>query len=656
MAKNNATNVTFGPCPNGPVDNQINKCGTVRGSFKLAVSFLCNVWQIFNVDNLECRTNVTLTVYFLVIGYTGGKVFLRYSDMTTRSEACCGICKAREITKEANKWCCDCAEGHCLECHDIHINSKSSSNHDTIPIESYKQLPSSIARIVNYCETHKMKYENYCQYHDKDCCPACIAADHKSCTDILLLKDVIKAVKTSALLNTIESNIKDIKSNIDHIIADRQQNLDNINEERQRYQNEIKLVRTKVNSHLNKLEQKVLKELDSAENKIKTETTNLMTKLLDKIEVSKKLDEEIVAIKKYATEYQVYIGSKTIENKVEKEETYLQSLFEDGRLRQNCLKMTMNKKLANIETIIETFGTVGTEIGQTLIVLKRGKNKQAQNMSNVLNINKKPLDKLNISRIGQIILSGSMVRSWLFTSFEFQGISLLPNGKIILADSYYKRLLIVNNDGMIDKPIQCPTDGTGPFGVTYIKNNLVAISTSLGIQTVSTQTRTVVQNIATNGECRGIAYNNGALICWVRSIGIQSIQLSNLKIATLVKIDERNDRLGISVHRNKIYVTNYYSNVVNCYTLDGKQLWQAKDIPFLKYPTGITLDKNSYIYVAAYRCVIVLSSNGKESKTIMASKDGFSDPTALHFDQTKNNLIIVNKRQPICVYHISQET
>ncbi|CAG2218070.1 unnamed protein product [Mytilus edulis] len=158
-----------------------------------------------------------------------------------------------------------------------------------------------------------MKYENYCQYHDKDCCPACIAVDHKSCTDIMLLQDVINKVKTSASLNTTESNVKDLQSNIDHILADRQQNLDIINEERQRYQNEITQVRTKVNVYLNTLEQKILKELDTAKNKIKKDIKNLITELLEKTKVANTLAEEIVAIKKYATEYQVYIGSKLIE-------------------------------------------------------------------------------------------------------------------------------------------------------------------------------------------------------------------------------------------------------------------------------------------------------------------------------------------------------
>ncbi|VDI32038.1 Hypothetical predicted protein [Mytilus galloprovincialis] len=233
-----------------------------------------------------------------------------------------------------------------------------------------------------------MKYENYCQYHDKDCCPACIAVDHKNCTEIMLLQDVMNAFKTSASLSTTESNVKNLQSNIDHILADRQQNLDTINEERQRYQNEITQVRTKVNVYLNTFEQKIFKELETAQKKIKRDTKNLITDLLEKTKVANTLAEEIVAIKKYATEYQVYIGSKLIENKAEKEANYLRSLLEEGKLRQNRLKLILNRKLSNIESIIRTFGTVETKIREKSIVLKRRENKQAQIMSIIPNIDK----------------------------------------------------------------------------------------------------------------------------------------------------------------------------------------------------------------------------------------------------------------------------
>ncbi|CAG2218071.1 unnamed protein product [Mytilus edulis] len=177
--------------------------------------------------------------------------------------------------------------------------------------------------------------------------------------------------------------------------------------------------------------------------------------------------------------------------------------------------------------------------------------------------------------------------------------------------------------------------GMDLFGITYLEKNLVAISTSRGIQIVNHQTGTIVGNVPTNGECRGIAYNKGALICWVRSIGIESIQLSNFSTKTLVQIKENTDRLGISVYRNRIYATDYSNDAVSCYTLEGKKLWQFKNESVLKFPRGIAVDNNSNVYVAAYKCVICLSSDGKKFEKKLSAKEGLYDPSALHFDHIK---------------------
>lgn len=572
--------------------------------------------------------------------------------MDSYSEEFCGICYARHITKSPNFWCSDCDEGLCTECHEHHSISKSSRNHNVIPMESYNKLPASISNIVNYCTNHGRKYENYCPHHDKLCCPACISIDHRSCIGLLLLQDVLKTAKTSVLLDSIESDIKDMKCNIENIIQDRQQNLAIINDLRNRYRLEIKQVRTTLNSHLDTIEKNILEDLDANENKIKREAEKLISKLFEKMKVVEDLVRNISAIKMHATDIQAFIGSKSIEIRLEGEEKYLQDLKEDGSFSQILLKLNINEKLSNIKSTIKDFGNVTIETSQSSVVLKKTKSKLAQKTLKNQYYVQKPVYNITLVLRSIITMPVSMARSWLFRSFDLQGISASPDGKLILVDSYYKRLLIVNNIGMVDKSISCTTVGTGPFGVTYIENNLVAISTSVGVQIVNTYTETVVRNILTIGECRGIAYSNGILVCWVRSIGIISIQLSNLSTKTIVKIKESTDRLGIAVHRNKIYATEFSNNAVSCYTLEGRKLWQFQNKFVLIGPTGIAIDNNCNAYIAAYKCVLCLSSCGKKFKKFEASQDGFSDPTALYFDCTKNKLIVANKCQPVFVYHV----
>ncbi|XP_063414095.1 uncharacterized protein LOC134696307 [Mytilus trossulus] len=565
----------------------------------------------------------------------------------------CGICEARHMSKAATIWCSECDEGLCIECHAHHSISKSSKHHEAISIESYNKVPTTITKIVNYCNEHDMKYTNYCPHHEKLCCPACIYFDHKSCTDIQLLQHVLKTAKTSALLDSIELSIEDLKSNIKDIIEDRQRNIFKIHDQRKVYQHEVNQIRNKVNFYIDTLEQKMLKEIDDAEHKAYTEMKRLIGKLSEKTHVANNLVQKISAIKKYASDFQSFIGSKSIEAEVEEEEKYLNSLTKDGSFNQIRLKLNIETKLSNIESTIDSFGTVTSEIEPPSVMLKSRKVKQAQIMSVVPHVVQKSFDELTLSQISQF--SVQVKKRKRQQSNEIRGITVLPNGRIILADNGTSKLYIVNDNGKLYKLISCPTAGTGPFDVTYIKDHEVAISHSRGIQIININSGTVLESIKTDGECRGIAHNNGTIICCVKSKGIQCIQISNKTISTLVKYHENIDPLGISVYGNKIYETSYNYPAVNCYTLEGKRLWHfiAEDFDLVQ-PTGIAVDNNSNVYIAFpfYHSIIVLSSDGKKFKNILTHKDGLYQPIALHFDETNSTLFIANKEQPICLYHV----
>ncbi|CAG2217401.1 TRIM2_3 [Mytilus edulis] len=352
----------------------------------------------------------------------------------------------------------------------------------------------------------------------------------------------------------------------------------------------------------------MLKEIDDAEDKANTEMKRLIAKLSEKSHVANNFVQKISAIKKYASDLQAFIGSKSIEAEVEAEETYLNSLTKDGSFNQIRFKLNIDTKLLNIESTIESFGKVTSETKPPVVVLKRRKDKQAQIMSVVPHVVPKSFDELTLSEISQFTVQVKKRPN------DIRGITVLPNGKIILADSGKSKLFIVDNNGRLDKFISCHT-GTGPFDVTYIKDHEVAISTASGIQVININSGTVLESIKTDGDCRGIAHNKGTLICCVKSKGIQCIQISNKTISTLVKYQYDIDPLGISVYGNKIYVTSYNYPAVHCYTLEGKHLWQFEDFVLLQ-PTGIAVDNNSNVYIASFyhHTIIVLSSDGKKFK------------------------------------------
>lgn len=395
----------------------------------------------------------------------------------------------------------------------------------------------------------------------------------------------------------------------------------------------------------------MLKNIDDTEIRTKAEIEQVVAKLLEKRKLADDIEHRILAIKMYASDLTAYIGSKSIETAVEKEENYFQSLIENESLCQISLNLNIDNILSHVETTIKAFGKVTTQSGLPVVELKREKDKQAQIMSNDPHHAQLSFDEITLTQISRITFKKENSKK-----NDFEGITVLPNGQILLADSFNKRLYFVSKEGKLGKKIPCSTDIGGPFRVTFIKEDVVAISTFSGIQIINTHSETVLENIKTAGKCTGIVYSNDTLICLVMSKGIQSINVLNKTVANLVGFRESCDFNGIAVHGKKIYTTDFSHDVVRCYTLEGKRLWHFRDKTVIFGPAGIYVDKNSNVYVASYsslNCVTILSSDGKKFKQVLISSDGLLTPKILHFDETNKNLLVVEKTQPIFVYKVA---
>ena len=104
----------------------------------------------------------------------------------------CDLCQGRHITKQAVEYCLRCEEALCADCIAHHKLSKASKNHQTIPINEYKNLPIFIQQIKQYCDDHGDISEFHCPTHDvfvvKDVLPPVI----ENVKTLLLLRIYLK--------------------------------------------------------------------------------------------------------------------------------------------------------------------------------------------------------------------------------------------------------------------------------------------------------------------------------------------------------------------------------------------------------------------------------------------------------------------------------
>ena len=556
--------------------------------------------------------------------------------MATSCNILCGICEAQDITKYADHWCHECDEGLCSDCQIHHNISKASRSHGVISIENYHQLPSSISEICNHCEYHDMNYSLFCQFHDKPCCPNCISTNHKDCVGLLSIREIINSSKTSTLIDNIEQNLTNIKNNIDKITKNRQQNLSEILQQRQMFQNQIKQMRVKINSHLDTLEQNILQELDDTEDKIKSKFDKLLQQLSRNSKSVEGLQSDIIAVKEYASDLQAILGSKIIEEEVQKEEEYLMALLSDDGYRQQLnLRYTINTKIKDILSTITTFGSVYIETSPPTVDTRTIKAEQAQIMSVIQHPSVKSINDIKLTLHTTFNIPKGK------GSIAITGCIVCPNGKMIVVDnSYNRRLVTLNEDGTLDKEISC---SYYPFDVTCLDDTTVAVSTTNGIEIVNIDSAETERFIKTSKPCRGITYHNGVLLWCEYERGIQMMQLSDDRVTTLVK------QLTLSCSYittcgDKIYQTNRDTNTVTCYTIKGNKLWKYKDVSVLNDPRGVTVDNNSNVYVTScsFHKVVVIEPGGRQGRQLISSDDGLADPNGIYFNKSKNSLCVAN--------------
>jgi glucose dehydrogenase len=163
----------------------------------------------------------------------------------------------------------------------------------------------------------------------------------------------------------------------------------------------------------------------------------------------------------------------------------------------------------------------------------------------------------------------------------------------MLVDWTNRELVILNDDGTLDKVIPCSMSYL--IDVTYLDDRTFAVSADNGIEIINIDTKTTERGINTAQCCYGITYHNGVLLWCEEQRGIQMMKLSDDRSTTLVKQISLPSDSYITTCGEKIYQTNPNTKAVTCYTIKGDKLWESKDESVLNDPTGVTVDNDGNV-------------------------------------------------------------
>ncbi|CAG2231478.1 unnamed protein product [Mytilus edulis] len=281
----------------------------------------------------------------------------------------------------------------------------------------------------------------------------------------------------------------------------------------------------KINNHLDKLQEDLMKQLNELEEKENSKICQLMASLEKKEKEIGECQNSLLNIKKHATDLQMFLSIKQIEEDVYSKEKKLQALVEGKE--QHTLSYQINTSIQNIISDIRSFGEVRIESNPCDIVLIKKKARQAQLMIPIVPTKSIENIKLTIHKSKSIDTRRNPI----------YGCCILPDDRLVFTYYFAKQLKVFSDKGSKDFEVKMPCN---PFDIVYIReDNTLAVSSNSPrtITIINLETKQMIKSIALDSNIYGIALKGNQLIYASGNKGTRMINLNDESISDIV-LDE----------------------------------------------------------------------------------------------------------------------
>ncbi|CAC5370706.1 unnamed protein product [Mytilus coruscus] len=565
--------------------------------------------------------------------------------MASSCKDVCTLCEDDNVSSQAVTWCTECEVFLCMDCDKHHKKSRSSKYHKTMRIEDYHKLPAVMQDISSQCQEHDKKFELYCSFHACPCCVQCVTK-HQKCQEIKPLSDILTQVRFSAPVQLLEKDLKVLKENFDVILKYLKTMIDKNNIQKTKVIEKIGTIRKSLDDYLNKLEKQILGDLESKHSKLESNMSALVKQIERQSIKIHKLQDDYIKMRQYATDLQMYVGLREIEKKTSEAAKYIEDLESDGNLKEKKIEIKHLSDLQSLLQNVKFFGDIDITTSPSTVGIKAGRKDQAQDLVQTnpgIKQTKLPLLKTVTmpEKIGP--LSINVCR-------------LLPDGKISILDHMQKRLLLFSKDGIFIRIVI--TFKSYPYDICIVGRNTAAISfgTLKKSELIDIEKNKILKTIELSQNCNGVTSDGKTLVISTYGSLDENCTIVNLKDISH-EILKGVEGSCISLFKENMYCTIWNKHNVRCYKRTGKPLWTFinKDI---KYPYGIALDIDGFVYVASYGTnkIVVVTPDGKKCKTLLSEADGIIRPVGIDINRDRGIMIVVcgfgGGRQNILIFKI----
>ncbi|CAC5425059.1 unnamed protein product [Mytilus coruscus] len=560
--------------------------------------------------------------------------------MATASHTC-GICDLRHVTIASVVWCPECDEGFCSGCEEHHCLAKASRHHKTIPMAEYHKLPENVSQIPQSCTKHDEKFLLYCKDHEMPCCGKCVNEGHKRCQDVVNLDDIIKNAKNSTSFKEIEETLAEVVDNIKEIQKVYRGNITILSKNRKQIEKQIQEIRFKIDTHLNQIQKKLVDKIQEVEETERRKVSQLVKTLEVKENHLTKKQNSIANIKQHASDLQTFMSIKQIEQDLVNEEEFTQSFLDGDKVSTRVITSKIDENLETIMKNVQTFGEITVVLKPTKAALRERKKKQAQII----------IPKIQTISIENV--TALLQQTIKTTSTNLRGCCILPSDRMAFACFDRGMLILIKADGSKDFEIPVPGAHDVANGST---DNTVIVSSSVskrGISIVDIQDRKIKKFIPLDYNCYGLVERDGHVIfCSESKYKMLNIHTETVNTITTTNVSSYSI---VDTNGKNIYFSSLYGNSVTCCDFQGAIQWTFKDKNILKSPQGISVDEDGFLFIISNNSVILISPCGKQHRTLLSSSDGLSGAKALHYDKTRDMLLVALIREKAFLYKIDRK-
>jgi len=535
------------------------------------------------------------------------------------------------VSTLATKWCPSCEEGYCDDCVKAHRVNRKLRDHHIVSVADYANITG--LQQNKWCSDHDKSNDFFCPAHDKIVCVKCVQISHSTCADILSIEHAAKDSKTSSLLSDIENNLSVVIGNIDKALQHQEQNVKSLGNDENGVKRKVKEFRNDINKRLDQLESECLKKLEQLRSKFTSVLENSVHDLKGKRKQYTEMKDEISKLKRVASDLQVFFATRQMNETIYKEQESIQSMLDE--VKQYELQFRPSSDMPSNKST-HSFGRL--EAKQTIAPLNYNVPKSEQAQTFVPMFPKITGSKLKLRQ--EISINGPFGRN-LNTCITC--CQILPCQTLVFGDYWSNILLFFYQDGAYDGEFKYYAPVNTITCVDHAKIAVTRVNNGSYVDIINTGVKLNENSLSFELTVGGLYFHQQQL--YLDVIG-EDIHVADIhgKITGTIPTEHSEKLKRFEVLGNNIYYTDQVNHKVVCCDMKGNKIWEHVDNRIINNAC-LTLDNGGNVFVVGNNAnvIIMISSDGKQSKVILDASNKITRPTGIHCDRDRKLLLVCNQ-------------